>query len=177
MGNVLYIYEPELSIDINQFIPLIVGIILLFISIFLFKWEKIDKEIKKTGYNLYTHPWFKGASAAIGILFIIYFLCVGISSLNEPKVFEARLKNGEVCEVTGYVEKLHTMPYEGKDYDHFEINGVYFEYSDYEFTNGYNKTASHGGVITENGQFLKIKYIPSEDTLYKQNIILYIEEL
>jgi hypothetical protein len=44
--------------------------------------------------------------------------------------------------------------------------------------NGYNTTSSHGGVVTQNGQYLKIKYIVSEyDSGESRNIILYIAEI
>ena len=69
------------------------------------------------------------------------------------------MKTDEIYVVEGYVENYHPMPYEGHDTEHFEIDGVYFEYSDYTIMNGYNISASHGGVVTNNGQYLKIKYI------------------
>ena len=70
------------------------------------------------------------------------------------------------------------MPYEGHDTEHFEIDGIYFEYTDNEIMNGYNTTSSHGGVVTQNGQYLKIKYIVSEyDSGESRNIILYIAEI
>ena len=60
----------------------------------------------------------------------------------------------------------------------FEIDCIYFEYTDNEIMNGYNTTSSHGGVVTQNGQYLKIKYIVSEyDSGESRNIILYIAEI
>ena len=76
-------------------------------------------------------------------------------------------------QVRQYVEQYHAMPFEGHDTEHFEINGVFFEYTNFELTNGYNVPACYGGVVKENGQYLKIKYI---DNL-GYNVILYIEEL
>ena len=60
------------------------------------------------------------------------------------------------------------------DPEHFEINGVYFAYSNFELYNGYNRPACYGGVIAENGQHLKVKYITD---ITGQNIILSIEEI
>lgn len=79
--------------------------------------------------------------------------------------------------VEGYVENYHPMPYEGHDTEHFEIEGFYFEYSDYTIMNGYNISASHGGVVTHNGQYLKIKYVTEEYDGEDNNIILYISEI
>mgnify|MGYP003300552476 CR=1 FL=1 len=84
------------------------------------------------------------------------------------------LDNNKAIVVEGIVEKYHAMPLEGHDTEHFEINGIYFEYSNFELSNGYNTPACYGGVIKENGQYLKIKYI--EDDV-RNNIILYIEEI
>ena len=46
-----------------------------------------------------------------------------------------------------------------------------------QMVNGYNVTASHGGVITHDGQRLKIKYVSKEYDGVSQNIILYIAQI
>ena len=66
------------------------------------------------------------------------------------------------------------MPFDGHGSEHFEINGVYFDYSNFELSNGYNRPACYGGAIQENGQYLIIKYIVDATG---NNIILYIEEI
>ena len=73
------------------------------------------------------------------------------------------------------VENFDPMPYEGHANETFEINGVKFSYSDYIVHPGYNNTKSHGGVIKENGQHLKIGYVYLNETY--GNIIVYIEQL
>ena len=93
---------------------------------------------------------------------------------NETKDI---LANNEFYVVEGYVEDFYSMPYEGHGTEHFEINGVYFEYSNYIMTNGYNVTASHAGVVTHEGQYLKIKYIIDETDEEGGNTILYIAEM
>ena len=60
--------------------------------------------------------------------------------------------------------------------EHFDINGIWFEYTDYEIMNGYHKSASHGGLITGNGQYLKIKYVVNESYGTTGNVILYLAE-
>ena len=64
------------------------------------------------------------------------------------------------------------MPYDGHDMESFTINGVEFEFSDFELQSGYHTAASHGGVIKENGQYLEIRYVHTDDYTY----ILYIAE-
>ena len=83
--------------------------------------------------------------------------------------------SGEYQTVEGYVENFHPMPSDGKSKETFDINGVEFAYSDYNIHPGYNKSQYHGGVITGNGQHLKIKYVFFNETY--GNIILYIEEI
>lgn len=64
------------------------------------------------------------------------------------------------------------MPYSGHKQESFEVNGVRFEYSDFEVTIGYHNAKSHGGVIKEDGQYLKIGYV----NYWSINHIVYIEE-
>ena len=47
----------------------------------------------------------------------------------------------------GTVQNFHAMPYTGHDEDHFTVQDVYFAYSDYVITTGFNKTSSHGGPV------------------------------
>ena len=84
-------------------------------------------------------------------------------------------QRGQYEVVEGYVENFDPMPYGGHTRESFEINDVYFEYSDYNVTSGYRNTKSHGGVITGDGQYLKIGYVYYNSTY--GNIIVYIEEL
>jgi hypothetical protein len=43
--------------------------------------------------------------------------------------------------------------------------------------NGYNISASHGGVVTHNGQHLRIKYIQNEHDGVTNNVIIYIAQI
>lgn len=84
-------------------------------------------------------------------------------------------KRGEYQIIEGYVEHFEPMPYTGHSYESFDICGVSFFYSDYDVHPGYNNTKSHGGVITGNGQHLRIGYVYYDETY--GNVIVYIEEL
>ncbi len=81
-------------------------------------------------------------------------------------------QNDDYQIVEGYVENFDPMPYGGHKYESFEIDGVKFEYTDYRIMIGYHNAKSHGGVIRDNGQYLKIGYIHYGN----ENIIVYIEE-
>lgn len=81
-------------------------------------------------------------------------------------------KQGEYQIVEGYVENFVPMPYTGHSHESFEVNGVSFSYSDYSVQSGHHNAKSHGGVITGDGQHLKIGYIHYNETY--GNIIVYI---
>ncbi len=104
--------------------------------------------------------------AAVAVLTYV----TGIQNYNQ--VIGA-YKKGNYHTVEGIVENYEPMPYEGHAQESFTINGVEFSYSDYTFMQGYHNAASHGGVITHNGQHLKLRYVTNESN---ENIIVYIEE-
>ena len=60
--------------------------------------------------------------------------------------------------VTGPVEHFHPMPFQGHDVESFDVAGVHFAYSDYEVTQGFNNTSSHGGLVRE-GLIVRIHYV------------------
>lgn len=84
-------------------------------------------------------------------------------------------RSGQYEIVEGYVENFDPLSEEEKGSESFEINGVRFFYSDTKIITGYHNTKKNGGVITGNGQYLKIGYIYYNDSY--GNIIVYIEEL
>lgn len=109
----------------------------------------------------------------IALVMLVMFLFVTGSSILLYTACRRLWKSGEVSEVTGYVENYHPMPASGHDMESFEINGVSFSYSNFVLQTGYHCAASWGGVITHNGQHLKIQYIPVEN----ENLIVYIAEV
>ena len=82
-------------------------------------------------------------------------------------------KRGDYYTVEGFVENFHPMPKEGHDSESFSINGIQSKYG-YTISFGYHTIKSDGGVITGNGQHLRIGY-----TCYNWlgNVIVYIEEI
>ena len=59
------------------------------------------------------------------------------------------LQNGQFDFLEGPVTQFIPMPYEGHTYEGFVVDGKRFEYSDYNVSNGFNNTSSHGGPIRE----------------------------
>lgn len=83
-------------------------------------------------------------------------------------------RRGEYRTVEGYVEDFHPMPETGHDRESFTVGGVEFAYSDYQSQFGYHNARSLGGVITGDGQHLRIGYT---QVYGLGNVIVYIEEL
>lgn len=172
METVLYEYHFNVKDWLPNLIPLVVGLGFLFFSISLVK----EKE-RETGWEGFITSFFKIVGFVVGPIGIGLFVLVTIGMVMDHMDYKQSLTSNNVRVVEGYVEKFHPMPYEGHDTEHFEINGVYFEYSDFVMGNGYHQATSHGGVIDGDGQYLKIKYIEEEYDGIKENIILYIAEV
>ena len=115
------------------------------------------------------------AIGAMGIL-----LLAGVMALVIPE--QARLyrsivgayERGDYQIAEGFVADFHPMPKEGHDTERFTLHGTAFEYSDYSVQFGYHTSRAHGGIITGNGQHLRIGYV--EDPRLG-NVIVRIEEL
>lgn len=172
MSNVIYELHFDLVDCFVLLIPLVVGLGFFF----MFKWYPAQNP----GIDQKGSKGYVGYVAAKWIGWIVGVFAIGLFALSiaghvvEYHEMSEILEHDQAFVVEGIVENYHAMPREGHDTEHFEINGVYFEYTNFEVMNGYNTPASYGGVVKENGQHLKIKYIYDDDG---RNIILYIEEI
>lgn len=122
-------------------------------------------------------PWKRMLGGLVfqitALVMLVVFVFVMGSSILMYAACRRLWKSGEVSEVTGYVENYHPMPASGHDMESFEIDGVSFSYSNFVLQTGYHCAASWGGVVTHDGQHLKIQYIDAEG----EKIIVYIAEL
>jgi hypothetical protein len=67
---------------------------------------------------------------------------------HEHERAQEQLRSGGCEIVEGTVEQFHPMPYHGHALESFTMNGVRFEYSDFDDSKpGFNHTESHGGPI------------------------------
>ena len=169
MGTVLY--EATGNFDFSFFIPVIMLVfIVVFPLIIKLKYKNNDKiDI------VLTMRIVKLFCACVGLAVVLISVIVALAQYNMYRKTVGAYNRGEYKIVEGYVENFDPMPYSGHANESFEINGVKFEYSDYNIVQGYNKTKSHGGVITHNGQHLKIGYVYCGNSY--GNIIVYIEQL
>ena len=171
MSNVLYEAPSKFDFSILT-IPIIMIIIIL-----VFPWiMKKSYEGKDVKLNIIFVKIFVNLFCLCGIAFVtLWSAVVLIAQLNMYNKTVGAYGRGEYQIVEGYVENFDPMPYGGHADESFEINGVKFSYSDYSIHPGYNNTKSHGGVIKENGQHLKIGYVYLNETY--GNIIVYIEQI
>ena len=171
MGTILY--EAHYQFSIFNLIPVVMLIlIILFPKIAEKTALQQGREIPQTAKRIVRMSCL---CAAIFIGFVTLVLAVG--GICEYNNTVGAYRHGQYEIVKGYVENFDPMPYEGRGHESFEINGVLFSYSNYEIQQGYHNAKSHGGVISGNGQYLKIGYVQPYALSKERNVIVYIEEL
>lgn len=114
------------------------------------------------------------------LLFFPLALWAIVSSVLQASSIQEDYRNGNYQTVEGYVEDFSTDYYHFEGEESFTVDGVSFWYTHgdglpgtYCYVRGSNK-----GVITGDGQYLKIGYLEREK--YKSlgdRFIIYIEEL
>ncbi len=168
MEKVLYEYGEEYSYYLIFLIAPVVGTAFLVYSIQLFRKKK--KGLVNTLFKI-TGPivFLAAVTIFVNVVYTYHTL------LYVPT--KQMVDNGDYETVEGYVKNFYySSRFSHQDGpEHFEINGVYFEYDGSIGSDGYNKTATHGGVVRKDGQYLKIRYIPDLQT--GQNKIVYISEI
>lgn len=75
------------------------------------------------------------------------------------------METGKTEVVEGVVENFHPMPVGGHDSERFSVQGTPFAYSDYEVTQAFNNTTSHGGPIRA-GLPVRITYVSANSGNY-----------
>ena len=165
MGNVLY--EVTYRIDRGTIIPFVMVIGLLCFLVGEIRTIRRKKVIKGHKVNI--------CICSFALLVSLVVCGVVISSqLDMYQNIVVAYEEGRYASVEGYVEDFIPMPAEGHAHETFQINGIEFDYSDYTVLQGYNKTKVYGGVISGNGQHLKVRYIYYEP--WDCNVIVYVEE-
>lgn len=160
------LYEAAFAFDFGWLLlaaALAMFLIVLLVFIRLFR---------KSGHiGRKTAAWIVAAAVAFELLLGGAFFWLGAL---EYRATVGAYRRGEYRTVEGYVEDFHPMPETGHDTESFTLGGVEFAYSDYQSQFGYHNARSLGGVITGDGQHLKIGYT---QVYGLGNVIVYIEEL
>ncbi len=156
MGEVLY--EVQYQFEIALLIPLIMLIVIPI------GFRNESKDAKVFGWLFW--------AIVLGIT-----IFVGKHQFDLYQSVVGAYKAGDYEIVEGYVENFVPQPSDPLDHgqESFDIKDVHFSYSIATVMTGYHTPKFQGGVITGNGQYLKIGYIPTES--YLDNIIVYIESL
>lgn len=162
MGNVLY--EATFKWDSMYYIGIFVFI---FSLIFFLRHRKKRFELD-TKMQI---AWFFSGMLAVGA-----FICqmiIGVSAVRDYQQVVVAYREGQYKTVVGEVKNFTTTTPEGKGDETFNINGVHFSYSDNIIQQGYHTSKTFGGVVTGEGQQLKIGFVEKNG----ENIIVYIEEI
>jgi len=161
------LYEVTYRVDYELAIPFIILLVSSCIFIGEIKAIRFEKTTKGHGVKLFI--------GSCGIL-VGLFACgvVVTSQIDMYQNIVVAYEDEQYKTVEGYVEDFVPMPAEGHAHETFQINGIEFDYSDNTALQGYNNTRVFGGVVTGNGQHLKVRYIYYEP--WDCNVIVYIEE-
>ncbi|CCN69674.1 hypothetical protein [Vibrio nigripulchritudo] len=103
----------------------------------------------------------KKTSVVLWFMLIFATFWTGLVSYGlGSQLFEllSKYHKGDYLVIEGIVENFDPMPYSGRKRESFSVKGIYFQYSDFSVTPGFNNTTSHGGPIRE-GLQVRISYI------------------
>lgn len=157
-------------------IPLLVGMGFWAVSCGMNRAKEAGKDLTAPVRRDLSHSkGVKWLLRGIALLSGVVFLLSGVSYVTDYAHLKTRYEAGEYLTVEGFVEELTVAEYPDKGGDSFTVDGVTFAYSSGDLTlHGYRREAQRGGVVTREGQYLVIRYIPDSDTGI--NHILYIAE-
>jgi hypothetical protein len=126
-------------------------------------------------WKSYRFPKFRNHNRIVSWL-LCGFLCLfgalvipaEIIAYNRPREI---YDSGKYAVVEGIVTDFQPMPSGGHQHETFSVQGIKFEYSDFDQRYyGFNNTKSHGGPIDAN-KTVRLSYYPDGDT----NVILKVE--
>jgi hypothetical protein len=89
---------------------------------------------------------------------LLWTALVLTTTRSESNTLRDALRSGSAPVVEGRVEGFVPMPYTGHALERFTVCGVPFSYSDYEVTEGFHRTSSHGGPLRE-GSWVRITHV------------------
>jgi hypothetical protein len=117
-----------------------------------------------------------GHRQLFGTIYLLGLLALGgpvlFQNWSTYSAFQNLAQTGKCEVVEGKVTHFIPMPYSGGGVEKFTVNGVPFQYTDYDAQPGFNNTQSHGGPIRE-GLSVRIgyTYVPR----WLKNTILRLE--
>jgi TM2 domain-containing membrane protein YozV len=136
-----------------------VGFIIVGIGLYkLSKKQSVQLSLNEAHENI-SKKFMRGFSKFIICFAVIFTITSGLSIFIRYFNLRQCYINKNYNIVKGVVENFNPMPYTGHKLESFTIDGILFEYSDYDLsTGGFRRTKSHGGPIDE-GVYIKIYYV------------------
>jgi hypothetical protein len=89
---------------------------------------------------------------------VLLTLSAFYSTYSEYTRLRSAYENGSAKVVEGAVRSFKPMPWSGHARERFCVEGQCFRYSDFNVTNGFNNTSSHGGPIRD-GLLVRVTYV------------------
>lgn len=141
------------------------------VGLFIYYYHKGIKNDSEAMYRLHTRKNGMILGLAMVIFLSIGFIITTIEGFTNYFHAKSIYDNHNFKTVEGTVENYHPMPLGGHDTERFDVNGVHFEFRDYDGTDyEYNNAAVNGGAIEKN-LYVKISYFNNG----KKNVILKLE--
>jgi hypothetical protein len=104
------------------------------------------------------------------LAFAVLWTAIAFSTTLSPYLRHRTLAQQNGCRVVeGPVEHFVPMPYAGHAIESFSVSGVPFGYSDFNVTDGFNNTSSHGGPISGDS-YVRICYDPTSNVILRLEI-------
>ena len=162
------LYEIGVKFDPKMIIPVVAAVTILALPVlfsFIYKKRSNINDIQP-GAIIRT---LNIISVCFTLIIITVTTFFAILSVKEYKTLMDTYQRSEYLTVEGEVRDFSTSE---NGTESFKIQEITFSYSP-GFDYGYNVTVSNGGVITGNGQYLKIGYVEYNGV----NKIVYIENI
>lgn len=168
MGKVLYSAHYQLDMTLI----LLIGMIVL--MLFIPKLQELS--FAKAGKELTLRQKRRTRGLRIaGVIWATFIFSLYLSyNIDIYGKTVGAYQAGTYDIVEGYIEAFHPMPEEGHSSESFEVDGVYFEYTENQFPSAYSRTKPFGGVIRGDGQYVKLGFVADPEY---GNVIVYIEEI
>lgn len=174
MGTLLY--EVGFNFSLAFLLPFLLLAFLIFyprIYTRLYAGSKKGREVPAKSMKFVSR-----VSVVLSILVGLVILISATAIFKEYRTVSSAYHSGDYQIVEGQVSDFHPAdPHnsvQAEKAERFTVGGVEFSYSGSALTTGYNTPRELGGVITGDGQRLKIGYVTLRDG---QNRIVYIESL
>lgn len=131
-------------------------------GLFLIAAGLATRKLVRIGVFRPQYPWMMKWFPRLFVGFAIVWTLISFAAtFADYRRVVSVLRNNQARMVEGAVTEFKPVPYTSNAHESFVVQGVKFEYSDYDTTAGFNNATSHGGPIRE-GLPVKIWYSGGE---------------